>query len=216
MAVITISREMGSEGFNIGQQVAGQLGYEFVDKRTVEAVLRQYGLTKFSDLYTSAPSFWDLTNPTNLLIVSMLNEIMEAFAYRGRMVILGRGGFASLSAYADVLNVRIQAPLAVRVERVQARENLATTQQAEERVKEDDKARSKFIQMFYNKQWDAKSHFNLVIDTGSVSTEMAVNWIVEAARGLEQKEFGPEAVTTRQIEVDPVLADAISKVLEPV
>jgi cytidylate kinase len=214
MAVITISREMGSDGFNIGQQVAGRLGYDFVDKRTIEGVLRQYGLTKFSDLYTSAPGFWDLTSATNLLIISMLNEIMEALAHRGQVVILGRGGFASLSDYADVLNVRIQAPFTVRVQRVMARENLADLQQAEERVKEDDKARRKFIQMFYNKQWDLEAHFNLVIDTGSVSTEMAVNWIVEAARALEQQKF-EKARTTQSIKVDSVLVDAISKVLRP-
>ncbi|MCG3212312.1 MAG: Cytidylate kinase [Anaerolineae bacterium] len=215
MTTITISREYGSGGADIARQVAKTLGYEFVDKRTIEGIFRQYGLTKFNELYTSAPSFWDLTNATNLLIVSMLNEVMEALAQRGQMVILGRGGFASLSDYADVLNVRIQAPPAIRVERVMAREKLANRQQAEERVTEDDKARRKFIQMFYNKRWDAESYFNLVIDTGSVSSELAVNWIIEAARGLEQKQFEPGVATSQQAAVDPVLVDAINKVLGP-
>jgi cytidylate kinase len=214
MATITISREFGSEGSKIAQQVAQNLGYDLVDKPTIEGVFRQYGLTKFKDLYTSAPGFWDLTNANNLLIISMLNETMEALAKRGRVVILGRGGFASLSGYVDVLNVRIQAPFPVRVQRVMARENLADRQQAEERVREDDKARRKFIQMFYNKQWDLEAHFNLVIDTSSVSTDMAVDWIIEAARALEQKKFGRDAVTTQIIEVDPVLADAIAQAMQ--
>ncbi|MCB0166667.1 MAG: cytidylate kinase-like family protein [Anaerolineae bacterium] len=214
MATITISREYGSDGVKIGQEVAELLGYDFVDKRIIEGIFRQYGLTKFNDLYTSAPGFWDLTSATNLLIVSMLNETMEALAYRGNTVILGRGGFASLSGYADVLNVRIQAPLAARVQQVMARENLTDRQQAEAHIRDDDRARRKFIQMFYNKQWDVEAHFDLVIDTGTVTTEMATNWIIEAARVLEKKELPPDAVTTKGLEVDPVLLDAIEKSLQ--
>jgi cytidylate kinase len=144
----------------------------------------------------------------------MLNETMEALAQRGNVVILGRGGFASLSGYADVLNVRIQAPFAARVQRVMAQGNLTNQAQAEEQVREDDKARQKFIQMFYNKQWDAETHFNLVIDTATVTIDMAVNWIIEAAEGLAQKEFGSEAKTTQKVDVDPVLLDAIEEAIQ--
>jgi cytidylate kinase len=211
MTAITISRELGSEGRAVGEQVAKILGYDFVDKQMLEGVFRKYGLTKFGDLYSSAPGFWELTDPTNLLIVSMLNETMEALAYRGRVVIMGRGGFASLNEYADVLKVLVQAPFATRVERVMRRENLPGLQEAEERVREDDKARLKFVKLFYNKQWDQEAYFNLVLDTGSVSKEMAVNWIIEAARALDQKEFGPEARLAQKATVDPVLLDAIAE-----
>jgi cytidylate kinase len=211
MTTITISREFGSDGRRIAEQVAEKLGYEFIDKPILEKVFRQYGLTKFGDLYSSAPSIWDLASANNLLIVSILNELMEALAYRGNVVILGRGGFASLNDYADVLNIRIQAPLADRVERVMDREVLDDRQQAEAKVKADDKARRRFVKMFYNKEIDEETYFNLVIDTGTVSIEMAINWIIEAARSIEQKEFGAGAVTTRKIKPDPVLLDAIEE-----
>lgn len=214
MTTVTISREFGSEGAKIAKQVAEILDYSLVDKRILEGVFRRYGLTKFGDLYDSTPSFWDLANANNLLIVSMLNETMEALAHRGRMVILGRGGFASLNEYADVLNVRIQAPFPDRVERVMARENISDRRQAEERVRKDDKARQKFIKLFYNKDWDVETYFNLVIDTSTVSTEMAVEWIIEAARALEQKQFARDVLTAQQAEVDPVLLDAIEEAFQ--
>ena len=214
MTTVTISREFGSEGAKIAKQVAEILDYSLVDKRILEGVFRRYGLTKFGDLYESTPSFWDLANANNLLIVSMLNETMEALAHRGRMVILGRGGFASLNEYVDVLNVRIQAPFPIRVERVMARENISDRQQAEERVREDDKARQKFVKMFYNKEWDVETYFNLVIDTSTVSTEMAVEWIIEAARALEQKEFAKDVLTAQKAEVDSVLLDAIAEAFQ--
>jgi cytidylate kinase len=193
--------------------VANSLGYEFVDKRTADGIFRQYGLTKFDDLYSSAPSFLDLINADNLLLVAMANEILEAVAKRGNVVILGRAGFAVLGGYADVLNVRIQAPFSERVQRVMAREGLTDLQAAEERVREDDNVHRKYVQRFYNKQWDDPSNFGLDLDTGSLSSDMAVQRIVEAARALEQKAPGKDAATTAKIEVDPVLADAVAKVI---
>ena len=213
MAVITISRELGSGGSDIAKQVAKSLGYEFVDKRTADGIFRQYGLTKFDDLYSSAPSFLDLINADNLLLVSMANEIVEAVAKRGNVVILGRAGFAVLGDYADVLHVRIQAPFSERVRRVMAREGLTDLQAAEEQVQEDDNVHRKYVQRFYNKQWDEPSNFGLVLDTASLSSDMAVKQIVEAARALEQKALGKDAVTTAAIEADPVLADAVAKVM---
>jgi cytidylate kinase len=128
-------------------------------------------------------------------------------------VILGRAGFAVLGDYADVLNVRIQAPFSERVKRVMAREGLTDPQATEERVREDDNVHRKYVEMFYNKHWDEPSNFDLVIDTGSLSSEMAVNQIVDTARALDQKIPEKDAVSTATIEVDPVLADAADKVI---
>ncbi|HEY5893840.1 MAG TPA: cytidylate kinase family protein, partial [Chthoniobacterales bacterium] len=142
------------------------------------------------------------------------NETMKALAHRGRTVILGRGGYASLNEYEDVLNVRLQAPFPIRVERVMTRGNTTNRLRAEEEVKEDDKARQKFVELFYNKQWDIGSDFDLVINTNIVSTEMASEWIIEAVRALEQKEFAADAVTAQRAKVDPILLDAINEAFE--
>ena len=126
---------------------------------------------------------------------------------------LGRGGFAILGHLADVLDVRIVAPAEVRAQRVMARENLATLPEAQARVAEDDHMRQRFVQLFYDRPWDDPTAFDLRIDTGSVSYDAAAQQIVDAARALEQKQFGGDAVTTAGLEVDPVLADAVAKVL---
>lgn len=209
MAVITISSQMGAGGYEIGKRVAQALGYEFADKNIIEGIFRQYGMTKFEDLYTSSPSFLDLFNHNNLLTIAMLNEIIEGLAQRGNMVILGRGGFSVLSAYANVLDVRLQAPLAQRCERVQAREGLATPADAEAKVNEGDEIRRKFVQMFYNRRWDDPQNFDLVLDTGKFSLETVTQQIISAVQSLAA---GPQKPTDAP-EVDPVLADAISKVL---
>lgn len=213
MTAITITRELGSLGTTIGTQIANQLGYEFVDENTIEGVFRQYGLTKFSDIYRSTPRLWDIANATNLLVVSMLNETFQALAKRGNVVILGRSGFATLSEYKDVLKVRIHAPMSVRVERVMARTGESDPGIAKALLETDDKMRRNFVQLFYNKRWDLETLYDLVLDTNSITPEMASQWTIEAARDLEGKAFNLEE-TTQNIEVDPVLLDAIDKVLE--
>jgi cytidylate kinase len=213
MPVITLSRQLGSRGEEIARQVAASLSYEYVDKQTTDAIFRQYGLTRFDDLYNSVPSLLDLLNANNLLLVSMANEIIEAVAQRGNVLIVGRAGFAVLAGYADVLHVRIQAPFADRVQRVLEREGLADVDAATERVQQDDEVHSKYIQRFYNKQWDDSTNFDLVLDTGALSADEAVQQIVAAARGLSQKAQAADAPTTLSLQVDPVLADAVAKAM---
>jgi cytidylate kinase len=213
MAVITISNELGSGGVDIGQRVAQSLGYVFVDKNTSDRVFRQYGLTKFDQVYNTSPSFLDLLNSDNLLIVSMLNEILEALAQRGSIVILGRAGFAVLGQYADVLSVHIKAALPDRVQRVMAREGLTDAVAVEEQIREDDNLHSKFMQRFYNRQWDDPASFGLMLNTSALSSDTVVQQIIAAARALEQQPLSKDAITTATIKVDPVLADAVAKVL---
>jgi cytidylate kinase len=214
MAVIAISRELGSLGSEIGRKVAQQLGYEFVDRQTLEAVFRQYGLTKYDDLTSTMPSLRDIIDSTNLLIVSMLNEMQEALAQRGNVVILGRGSFAILNDYEDVLCVRIQAPASTRVERIMKRRGLTNKQDAADLIKNDDTIRGRFVQLFYAKQWDQESHFDLVLDTSTVSEDMAVSWIVEAAVALDAKTLPSGAAKVADIKADPVLMDAINYALD--
>lgn len=214
MKTISISKLVGTEAVSISRRVTDALGYDLVDRVVLEGAFRQYGLTKFGDLYTAPPNIWDLANSTNLMIVSMLNDIVEGLAHRGRTVILLRGGYAPLCKYADVLKVRLQAPLKVRVERVMAREASNNWRQAEKRVKADDKARKKFTELFYGQKWDTAWDFDLVVDTGTISIEMTADWIIEAARALDTKEFPDDVVTARQAKVDPLLLDAIDQALE--
>jgi cytidylate kinase len=213
MAVITLSGELGSNSREIARAVAQTLRYELVDKHTYDGIFRQYGLTRFEDVYNSAPSFLDLLNADNLLLVSMANEIVEAVAQRGNVVIVGRAGFAALAGYADVLHVHIQAPLAERVQRVMTRDGLSDPRAAEERVSEDDHMRRSYVQRFYNTQWDEPANFDLVIDTSAESSEQAVQRIVEAATALDQRTVAQDARTTAQIAADPVLADAVAEAL---
>ncbi len=216
MAVITVSRKVGSRGDYIAKEVAQTLGYHYVDKAFIGEVLSQYGLVEFDKEYENIPSFWEKFDAQKEerreMMVSMLNRVMRAVAQHGNVVILGRSGFFLFEGYTDVLNVRIQAPLSFRIEQVMQREKV-TRDEAEAIVKRGDEVRATFVKSFYNIQWDVCNTFDLLIDTSKIPPEMAVNWLVAAARELEGKGRDREP-TTAAIQVDPILAAAVSKTLK--
>lgn len=218
MPTITISREFGSEGGYIAQQVAQALGYHFTDRKTVARLLGLYGFAGFDEAYDAVPPSF-LTHSEvrkqegRELMVDMLNRVILALARHGNVVIVGRGGFAVLGGYADVLNVRIQAPLSLRIKWVMKEQKLTRPDKAEAVVQEGDKARASFLESFYGVRWDASSAFDLVIDTGKIAPPLAVSWLVEGAQNLKWRQGGPER-TTKTIQVDPTLASRVAAELK--
>ncbi len=216
MSVITISRELGSQGRQIAENTAQALGYHFMNKKAIGEVLEEYGLVEFREEYEIAPSFWDIFDAHRMErrseMVSMLNKVILALAQHGNIVILGRCGFAVLRDFADVLNVRIQAPPEQRVAFIKADENIINVEQAQIFIKENDQNRTAFIESFYGVKWDQASAFDLVFDTGKVSPELVTNFLIASVRNMERKRESGDRVVAN-IPVDPVLYSSICKAL---
>lgn len=210
MSAITISRELGSLGDTVAEQVASRLGYQLVDKNTIEKIFIQYGYVDFKEAYNTT-GFWAHFDPRRAEMVSFLNRIIEALVARGRVILLGRGGFAMLRDYADVLNVRIQAPFALRARRVFESGAFASLSQVEEAVRENDRMRRDFVNSMYSERWDSVSAFDLVLDTGKITPEQSADWLEAAGRQTSLPQPG-EALTTRSLDIDPVLADSVAQV----
>ena len=210
MAVITISRELGSDGSYIAKQTAQTLGFPLVDKSTIEHILNQYGLVHFGEDYETVHNFWERLDPSKGNMITMLNRVILTMACYNNLVILGRGSFAVLGGYADVLNVRIQAPLPLRIKRIMKEQNIKDAFTAESLIKESDKVRSTFIQSWYNVRWDQAGAFDLVIDTGKTSPDMAARWITESAKALKNI-HSLNKPTTRTIHVDQELARSVAE-----
>jgi cytidylate kinase len=217
MTVITISREFGSGGADIAQQVAQALGYHYAGQELIGKVLAQYGIVEFDQEYDTTLSFWERFDARRAerreVMLDMLHRVVLALAQHGNAVIVGRGSFAALAGYADVLNVRIQAPLSQRSQRVLAQQGLATVAEAEAAVQEADKVRAAFIESVYGVRWDDARAFDLVIDTGKVAPELASAWLVEAAKALRQRPLGDQPAAVA-IPVDSVLAEVVSTQLK--
>jgi cytidylate kinase len=216
MSVITISREFGSEGDAIAQKVAQTLGYHFVDQKFIGTILGQYGYVEFDREYKSLPTFWERFDAQREkqrdIMVTMLNRVIQAVAHHGNVVILGRSGFEVLSGFADAFHVRIQAPFSIRVGRIMDQQNI-TFDEADLLVKQNDKVRLAFVEEFYRVPWGAIKSFDLVVNTGKVFPDLAATWVIDAANiFVNNMEIGKP--TTTSIEVDRILADAVSDALK--
>ena len=212
MTVITISREFGSEGDVIAQQTSQRLGYHLVDHKFIEVILGQYGYVEFDKEYANLPTFWERFDAQRDVMAKMLDRVIQAVASHGNVVILGRSGFAVLDGYSDVLHVRLQAPFSVRVRRIMEQQEVSF-EQAEEIVKRNDKVRVSFVEEFYRVPWSAIHAFDLVINTGKVSPDLATNWVIDAAKALTDN-LEEDKPTTESIVVDHIMAGAISDALK--
>lgn len=209
MAVITISRQLGSHGARIARTLAKDLGYALVDKGTINRVIRQYGITRLDRIYDHKPKIWELFNEDSALTIQMMNETIAAFAAQGDVVILGRGGFRVLRGLSDVLNVFVTAPDAVRAKRIGKRDEIGVGEAAEI-IRSDDELRSRFVSLFYGADWADKSAFDLVVDTGELSDADAVARIAAEAAALPSYAEGPSAAG---LEVDVVLRETVEQEL---
>lgn len=216
MAVVTISRELGSLGSLVAEGAARTLGYHLADKATIEAVLKDYGLVQFSDEYQHIPGFWERFDAQRREQrqhhITMLNKCICALAHHDDVVIVGRGGFAVLAGLADVLHVRLQAPLATRVRRLVEAPDIADPGLAEQTLIKNDVLQKQFIKTVYGLEWETAKAFDLVIDTGRIPPGLAADMIVKATRELKKTGMGGER-TTADLEQDRILCDAVAEVL---
>lgn len=215
MTVITISREYGSGGDQLAEKVAQALGYHLVDKAFVSAVLCQYGLTEFDSEYEKQPGFWEGFDTEKAerreTMVRMLNQVVRAVARHGNVVILGRSGYAILAGLADVLHVRLQAPLDDRIELVRNATNVSLLE-ATALVKENDKMRKAFVESFYRVPWESALAFDIALNTSHVPVNVATDWVIQAAK-LPPRILDIR-MTTKQLEVDAVMQQTVSEKLK--
>ena len=217
MTVISISGEIGSEEVRIAEHVARTLGFHLADRKVIGEILKQYGFVEFGKYYDSPAGLWSHLSQEEdqrSRMVDMLNRVIQALAYHGHVVIDARSGFAVLSGLGNVLNVRIEAPISVRIKRVMEQQKLADPAQAEEIVKESDEARTGFVRWYYGTRGDRAEAFDLVIDTGKIAPELATTWLVEATRALEAKKGDDAYSSTETIQVDSILASTVSEQLK--
>lgn len=216
MPVVTISREFGSLGSVVAEKTAQMLGYHLTDKSTIEEIFRDYGLPSLEGEYDSIPGFWDRfaveKQNRRQTLFGMLNKVLCAIAQYGNAVIVGRGGFAVLAGLADVLNVRIQAPLMARIMRLVESPSVGDPGLAEQLVQKNDQLQKTFIKSVYGMEWDSSGAFDLVIDTGRITPDLAAGMIVQATNALPAKATSG-ARTTADLGVDKVLLAAVDDVL---
>jgi cytidylate kinase len=203
VSAITISRQYGSLGDEIGREVAERLGLRLVDGSVIAEIARGLGLsasdfedreewqgTVVSDLVRTMRHLYPATiapTPTeepqeldDASYLEVIRQVIWEVARTEDAVIIGRGAQSILGSSPTVLHVLVIAPLAVRAERIMKVDNL-DHQRAVQRIKQIDERRARYIRRFYGADWLDVNAYDLVINTGHFSQLSAVQLVCDAA-----------------------------------
>lgn len=180
MAILTISREYGSGGRDIGRLVTARLNYRYLDKERLFQDLDQAGRRwgrVARELDEVCPTLWERHDWQYRGYVAQLEALLLDYAAADNVVLIGRGGSFLLREAPFCLRARLVAPLEVRIERVMVRESLSR-EGAERLIDQVDGERACYIKANYGREWDADKFYDLTLNTGTLTYDQVTDILV--------------------------------------
>lgn len=196
--VITIGRQYGSGGREIGRMVADTLGIEYYDKELLTEAAKSSGVNQ--ELFEAAdertPSFFSNLWSFNLgfntgayllgntpmsddSIYSAQCSVMKQLAERSSCVIVGRSADYVLRANPRLVSVFIHASMDARVARIMGRGDCETADAAKTLAAKKDKLRSSYYNFYTDKIWGDAASYDLSIDSSKLSSQEVCKMIVD-------------------------------------
>ena len=193
-SIITIGREYGSGGRQIGQEVAKYFGIKCYDKELLEHAANDSGICKelfehhdekptnsflyslVMDTYSfgySSSGFSDM--PMNHKIFLAQFDAIKNIAKEGPCVIVGRCSDYTLRDNKNCLRVFFCAPMENRMKRVMDRLHLSE-KDAKQKIQKEDKWRADNYRYYTGRIWGASANFDLTVNTalGEEYIEMCI------------------------------------------
>ena len=191
--IITISREFGSGGRELGKRLAEELGIHCYDHEIIELIAKEHG---FDERYVANISekcieaAYPMTighrfamPPVQIMdqgfqVAAAQQQIIENFAKQGDCVIVGRCADYILQDTADCLKVFIHADMAFRAKRI-VEVYGQREQSPEERLRDKDKRRAAYHRFYTNMKWGHAQNYHLTLDSGVIGIDKCVDIIAE-------------------------------------
>ena len=197
LPVITISREFGSGGRDIGEKLAKELNIPFYDNERIFEVAKESGLSeayiKKTEQMKATSFLYGLymntrQKPSNDDVFMVQSKVIQQAAEKGPCVIVGRCADYVLRDRPDLFSVFIHAPLEYRVERARTVYNVQGGH-VDDYVKKQDRQRASFYNHISDKKWGDANSFHLALSS-VYGVDYAVEVLKHAAISFLQK---PEA-----------------------
>lgn len=195
---LTIGRQLGSGGREIGKKIAENLGISFYDKELLQIASRESGLGKelfeemdekkshsiFGGSLNLGSSFSDLFYTgyylSNETLFKIQSDVIRKLAEKESCLFLGRCADYVLQEIPRCLNIFISADLEDRVRRTAALRQVKVAK-AREIVTRTDKKRAEYYRFYSNKTWGAAESYHLCINSSVLGIDQTVAFILEFA-----------------------------------
>ena len=193
--VITIGRQFGSGGRQVGKKLADKLGIAFYDKELIEIAAMESGMSKKllesadekptnSFLYSLSilgNGFSPMADmPINDKLFFIQSNVIKRVAQEGSCVIVGRCADYILRNQRNVMNVFLYASREFRRERA-VHEYGQDPAKVEDFMLKTDKQRASYYNFYTSAKWGVPENYDLCLCTSSVGIDGTVEIILNAA-----------------------------------
>jgi len=197
--IITIGREYGSGGREIGQAVASALGIAFYDKQIISLAAKRSGLSDefianneqrmkngllhnlaAASAYTSG-FFSSQYLPLSESIFISQAQVIRDIANKESAVIVGRCADYILDGRENTINVFIHAPQEKRVERIMKLHGVDEATAIKE-IQLSDKERGNHYFRYTDRKWGKAQNYDVCINSALMGVEKTVEMLVDMAR----------------------------------
>ncbi|MBO5622031.1 MAG: cytidylate kinase-like family protein [Butyrivibrio sp.] len=204
--IITVGRQFGSGGREIGELVAQHFGIKCYDKELLSRAAKESGFCEemiqnhderptnsflynlVMDTYSfgyNASSFVDMPISHKVFLAQF--DTIKKIADEGPCVIVGRCADYALSDYDNVLNLFIYADEDAKIRRIKERfEDVKTDDQAKDMMNKKDKQRQSYYNYYSSKKWGRADSYDLCINSSKLGIEGTVKFIIQYIEDFEQ------------------------------
>lgn len=199
---ITIAREFGSGGHEIGELVAKKLGYSFYDNNLIDLSATESGLTPeyikqheqklanslLFDLYEQNFAYVNEQMPPLDTLFMVQSKVIREISEKESCVIVGRCADFVLKGHPHCLKVFIHASTEFRKQRAVEEYGIVPTLVGKELEKKD-RDRKNYCRHYTQKVWGESSNYNLTIDSSAFGIEQSAQLIVDAIKNLQESDL---------------------------
>ena len=196
--VITIGRQYGSGGREIGRMLADALGIKYYDKELLTEAAKSSGVNQ--ELFEAAdertPSFFSNLWSFNLgfnsgayllgntplsddSIYAAQCNVMKELVERSSCVIVGRSADYVLRNHPRLISIFIHASIEAKVRRIMGRNDCKTENEAKALAAKKDKLRSSYYNFYTDKTWGDAASYDLSIDSSKLTSQQVCKIIID-------------------------------------
>lgn len=204
--IITIARQYGSGGREIGEKVAEMLGIPLYDKEIITDAAREgefcteviknadesaansllYTLAMGSNIAGTTMHF-GYKMPINDKLFILQSELIRKYAAEGSCVIIGRCADYVLRNEKNVLRIFIYGDLECRKARITERHPELKSSQIVDVINKTDKRRSSYYNFYTGNKWGKYDNYDIAINSSTLGIEGTARLIAASAKSVTEK-----------------------------
>lgn len=184
--IVTISREYGSGGRKIAQQLAEEMGLDFYDRQIIAQAAHNLGMSELEVeakeqrlgnglLYDLVAQFYDFSDQKSTLdkLYESEKQIILSAAQKGNCVIVGRCANAICKDFPNAYHIFLHASDDYKIKEIMQREHLNYAAAAKH-MTDINKKRFNHYKYYTGRIWGLAQDYHLCIDTSSLPTEQII------------------------------------------